>query len=75
MQQLLGESAAATDSAFVRGLFLQRLPANIRMVLASAPDSTSLEDLTQLADRVAEVSPAPLAALHDVPPPPPQEVD
>ena len=37
------DSAAATDSAFVRGLFLQRLPANVRMVLASAADSTSLD--------------------------------
>ena len=57
MQQLLGDSAAATDSAFVRSLFLQRLPANVRMVLASAADSISLEDLAQLADRVAEVFP------------------
>ena len=72
MQQLLGDSAAATDSAFVRGLFIQRLPANVRMVLASATDSTSLEDLAQLADRIVEAAPSPLASLHDAPPPPPQ---
>lgn len=71
MQQLLGDSAAATDSGFVRGLFLQRLPANVRMVLASAPDSASLEDLADLADRVVEAAPSPLASLHDAPPPPP----
>ena len=77
MQQLLGDSAAATDSAFVRGLFLQRLPANVRMVLASAADSTSLEDLAQLADRIVEAAPSPLASLHDAPPPLPlaPEVD
>ena len=71
MQQLLGDSAAATDSAFIRGLFIQRLPANVRMVLASAADSTSLEDLAQLADRIVEAAPPPLASLHDAPPPPP----
>ena len=71
MQQLLGDSAAATDSAFVRGLFLQRLPANVRMVLASAAHSTSLEDLAQLADGIVEAAPSPLTSLHDAPPPPP----
>ena len=55
MQQLLGDSAAATDSAFVRSLFLQRLPANVRMVLASAADSISLEDLAQLADHLSRL--------------------
>ena len=59
MQHLLGDSTAATDSAFVRGLFIQRLPANVRMVLASAADSTSLEDLAQLADRIVEAAPPP----------------
>ena len=71
MQQLLGDSTAATDSTFVRGLFLQRLPVNVRMVLASAPDSASLEDLAKLADRVVEAAPSPLVSIHGVPPPPP----
>ena len=34
MQQLLGDRAA--DGTFLRELFLQRIPANVRMVLASA---------------------------------------
>ena len=65
MQQLLGESTAATDSAFVRGLFLQRLPANVRMVLAPTATSTSLEDLAQLADRIIEAAPSSVSCLHD----------
>lgn len=36
MHQLLGDKAATADTAFIRELFLQRLPANVRMVLASA---------------------------------------
>ena len=71
MQQLLGDSAAATDSTFVRGLFIQRLPAYARMVLASTADTMSLEDLADLADRVVEAAPAHIAGISDNPPPPP----
>ena len=62
MQQLLGDSAAATDSTFVRGLFIQRLPAYARMVLASTADTMSLGDLADLADRVVE---AHIAGISD----------
>ena len=55
MQQLLGDKAGAIDSSVLRELFLQRLPANIRMVLASSPDTTNLENLAQLADKIVEV--------------------
>ena len=56
MQQLLGDKARNTDSAFLRELFLQRLPPNVRMVLASTPDTGNLEDVAQLADKVMEVA-------------------
>ena len=56
MQQLLGDTPGATDGSFIRELFLQLLLANIRMVLASTSDSVSLDDLTQLADKIVEVS-------------------
>ena len=56
MQQLLGDKATNTDAAFMRELFLQRLPSNIRMVLASTPDTGNIEDLAQLADKVMEVA-------------------
>ena len=45
-----------TDGTFLRELFLQRLPANVRMVLASTRENTSIEELAQLADRIIEVA-------------------
>ena len=57
MQQLLGEKASTTDSTFLRELFLQQLPANVRMVLASTAVATSLDQLATLADRIMEQLP------------------
>ena len=55
MQQLLGDKASSTDASFLCELFLQRLPPNVRMVLASS-DTTDLEKLAQLADKIVEVA-------------------
>ena len=55
MQQLMGEQVSTTDNSFLRELFLQRLPANVRMVLAST-DTKDLQDLAHLADKVMEVA-------------------
>ena len=52
----MGDHATSTDSAFLRELFLQRLPSQVRMVLASADDSVSLAQLAQLADKILEVA-------------------
>ena len=54
MQQLPGEKAASTDSSFLREFFLQRMPGNIRVVLASTADTTSLEELATLADKIVD---------------------
>lgn len=54
MQQLLGDKAL--DSSIIKELFLQRLPPNVRMVLASTGDTIALEELAQLADRITEVA-------------------
>ena len=63
MQQLLGDKAQNTDGAFLRELFLQRLPSNVRMVLASTPDTGNLDDMALLADKIMEVAtPAPSIA-------------
>ena len=51
----LGDKAGAMDNSVLRELFLQRLPANVRMVLASTADQANLENLAQLADKVVEV--------------------
>lgn len=64
MQQLLGDKASTMDSSFVRSLFLQRLPTNVRMVLASTPDTTDLETLAQLADKIAEVAAPSISAVN-----------
>lgn len=56
MQQLLGDRPGMMDESFLQELFLQRLPPNVRMVLASTPDGTGLEQLADLADKVMEVA-------------------
>ena len=63
MQQLVGDRAGATDGAFLRELFLQRLPANVRMVLASTNTTTSLEDMAELADKIVEVATPAISAV------------
>ena len=67
MQQLLGDQAGTTDATFLQELFLQRLPSNVRMVLASANPSATLQELTELADKVVEVAIPSVAALAQTP--------
>ena len=55
MQQLLGEKANTTDAAFLCELFLQQLPSNAQMVLASTLDTGNIAELAQLTDKVMEV--------------------
>lgn len=66
MQQLLGDRAGI-DGTFMRELFLQKLPTNIRMVLASSSATTSLEELAELADKIAEVAAPGVAAIQQTP--------
>ena len=56
MKKLMGDHATSTDSAFLRELFLQRLPSQVRMVLVSADDPVSLAHLAQLADKILKVA-------------------
>ena len=67
MQQLLGDKLATAPDAnsFLHELFLQRLPANVRMVLASADTSMDLGKLADMADKVMEVATPTVAALSD----------
>ena len=62
MQQLLGEKAGDIDASFLRELFLQRLPSNVRMVLAST-DTTNLEKMAQIADKIMEVATPPISTI------------
>ena len=67
MQQLLGDRAA--DATFLRELFLQRLPPNVRMVLASTADTMDLNTLADMADKVIEVANPSVAAISGPPQP------
>lgn len=69
MQQLLGEQlgTSADANSFVRELFLQRLPANVRMVLASTDPSMSLDKLADMADKVMDVAAPTVAAVSHTP--------
>lgn len=51
LQKLLGEKATFLDTAILRELFLQRLPASIRMSLATAHIQPPPQ-LTELSDRL-----------------------
>ena len=63
MQQLLGHHLGPTTD-----IFLQRLPANIRMVLASADATTDLPKLADMADKIMEVAtPSTVAATSTQP--------
>lgn len=55
LQQLAGDTVTQ-DSVYIRELFLQRLPANVRMVLAFTKEDTPIAKLAQLADKVMEVA-------------------
>ncbi|XP_037529488.1 uncharacterized protein LOC119406826 [Rhipicephalus sanguineus] len=65
MRQLHGEKASKMDDSLLRQLFLQRLPANVCMVLAAAGD-LPLDDLAALADRVLEVATPAISAFEGV---------
>ena len=65
MQQLLGDQlgAGADANVFLKELFLQRLPGNVRMVLASADPATDLAQLAVMADKVIEVATPTVSAI------------
>jgi hypothetical protein len=65
MQQLLGDKlgTSADANSFLRELFLQRLPSNVRVVLASADSSMDLDKLADMADKVMEVATPTVAAV------------
>jgi hypothetical protein len=53
-QQLLDDTSS--DHPFVRELFLQRLPTHVRQLITiTTTDTTSLEEVAQIADKVMEV--------------------
>lgn len=69
IQQLLGNRPGMSDESFLKELFMQRLPPNVRMVLASTPEGTEVGKLADLADKVMEAA-SPTGAIASVTPPP-----
>ena len=68
MQQLLGDHGTEANLTFLRELSLQRLPPNVRMVLASTGDSMDLATLADMADKVIEVAAPSVSAISQPPP-------
>eukprot|EP00794_Sanderia_malayensis_P013035 gene13035-biopygen10394 len=54
MRQLLADSRL--EDKILRQLFLQRLPTNAQLILASSADTVSIEQLASLADKILEVA-------------------
>ena len=67
LQQLAGDTPGLLDGNFLKELFLQRLPSQVRMVLASTRDGTPIEDLAQLADKIIEVAAPPIVSTVTTP--------
>lgn len=55
MQQLAGDQAAA-NASIIKELFLQRLPHQIRLVLASSEQQLSVEALAKMADSMVDIT-------------------
>lgn len=53
----------ASDGSFLKELFLQRLLANVWMVLVLTSDTTILEELAQLADKIVELAAPSVSAV------------
>ena len=53
LQQLLRDEVI--DASFLHELFLQRLPPNVRMVLVSTPKTTTIDEITTLADHIMDI--------------------
>eukprot|EP00795_Rhopilema_esculentum_P017874 gene17874-biopygen608 len=69
LRQLLGDNPL--EDGLLRHLFLQRLPTNVKLILASTPDTVSIDDLASLADKILDVAPPQhsLAAISPFPEP------
>jgi len=75
MQQLVGNTPGLSDGALLREQFLQRLPATVRMILASANSSTPLARLAQMADKIVEVAVPSVSAFQTPSCPTPTEFE
>ena len=68
MERLLGDNTKHANGPLFRELFLQHLPANVRIVLASLAKTFSLKELAERADKVMEASISPTSISFVTPP-------
>ena len=66
MRQLLGDTPTASDGRLLHELFMQCLPSNVRVVLASVDADRTLEDIAQLADKIVHIASSAVSALTAV---------
>ena len=67
MEQLLGDQGSEHTATLLKELFLQRLPSNVKMILASTPGDNTVQDLAALADKIVEVTgPSLPPPIHNV---------
>uniref|UniRef100_A0A1X7SG25 Uncharacterized protein n=1 Tax=Amphimedon queenslandica TaxID=400682 RepID=A0A1X7SG25_AMPQE len=67
MEQLMGDQGSEHTATLLKELFLQRLPSNVRMILASTPGDNTVQDLAALADKIVEVTgPSRPPPIHNV---------
>ena len=62
MRQLLGENQL--EDKILKQLFLQRMPNNVQLILASSGDTIGAEGLAAIADKIVEVSRPPIVASN-----------
>ncbi|KAJ8043655.1 hypothetical protein HOLleu_10849 [Holothuria leucospilota] len=55
MHQLLGDRQL--ESSILKQLFVQRLPTNVQLILASLSDTVDIESLATIADKIVEANP------------------
>ena len=67
LQQLISgeELGDRKPTTFLEELFLQRLRANVRIVIASADATTDLSKLADMADKIVEVATPTVAAVSE----------
>ena len=65
MQQLEDKLESPDADFFLHQLFLQGLPANVRMVLASVDTSIDVNKLAQIADKIKEVVTSTVSAVSN----------
>lgn len=65
MRQLLGDRTL--EVSILRQLFLQRLPVNAQLVLASTSESVDIDQLASIADKILEVNTPTVSSIATAP--------